>query len=306
MYGLKPTHHRLGTMNHSMCAACPMAATSADLTAAYRTMAQPNPSCTTQGLFAPSQPPAPGAKKTIGICRAWNDRATPEVRRVCEAAVEHYKTLGYDVVDINIPFIREAHLSHGAICITEMASQHYTRAPTIPQAHAMLQPQTKVLVATGSQTPAVDYVKFNQLREVLMQHLAHLFRTYPNLLVVSPTTPLAGWPKGAGDESRGFSDANISLENMLYVFLANSTGCPAVTVPVGYVDPVQGEGRVPIGLMAMGEWGSEEALLGWAGEAEGYLHGLEGGRRRPGGWVDVLGEGGDVVGDVKAADDGKD
>lgn len=293
MYGLKPTHNRLGTMQNSMCVTAPMAATPADLTAAYRIMAQPDPSCSTQSLFAPSQPLPPSAKKTIGICRAWNERAAPSVREACDAAIAHYQTLGYSVVDITLPHLREAQLAHGATCITEMASVHYARAPSVRAAHAMLAPQARVLVATGRQTPAGDYIAFQRLRELLMQHVAHLFSTHPNLLIVSPTTPLAGWPKDVGDESHGFSDANKSLENMLYVFLANVTGCPAVTAPVGYVEAAQGVGRVPVGLMAMGEWGSEEALLAWAREAGSYLDGLEGGRRRPRAWVDVLDVGGD-------------
>ncbi|SPO02356.1 related to amidase [Cephalotrichum gorgonifer] len=288
VYGLKPTHHRLGTMHHSLCVTGPMAATVADLTAAYRTTAQPNPDCAVQGFLRPSQPPAPGAKKTLGIYPAWNARAAPEVRALCDAAISHYKTLGYSVVEITIPYLREAHLAHGALCITDMSAEHYRRAPTVHLAHAMLQPQTKVLVGIGSQTPAADYLAFNQLRELMMQHVAHLFAEHENLLIVTPTTPMAGWPKGAGDEEYGFTDANVTLQNMLYVVLANMTGCPAVTAPVGYVDPVQGLGKVPIGLMAMGEWGTEEALLAWAGEAEAYLAGLEGGRIRPRAWVDVL------------------
>lgn len=299
MYGLKPTHHRLGTMQMSVCATCPMAATPADLTAAYRTMAQSNPACTTQSALAPSRPIPADAKKTIGICPAWNARAAPSVREACDAAIAHYKTLGYDVVDISLPYLREAQLAHGATCITEMASVHYGRASSVRAAHAMVGPQPRVLVATGSQTPAADYLAFQRLRELLMQHLAHLFQEHPNLLIVSPTTPMAGWPKGAGEESHGFSDANASLENMLYVFLANITGCPAVSAPVGYVEPAQGVGRIPVGLMAMGEWGAEEALLGWATEAGAYLDGLEGGRRRPRGWVDVLSVGGD-----KTSEDG--
>ena len=66
-------------------------------------------------------------------------------------------------------------------------------------------------------------------------------------------------------------------------------------VPVGYTAPKQGYGKeeedvVPVGMMAMGEWGSEDRLIEWGVEAEGYLHGLEGGkgRRRPPNWVDVL------------------
>lgn len=81
----------------------------------------------------------------------------------------------------------------------------------------------------------------------------------------------------------------MTLKHMMYVFLANITGTPALTVPVGYVDPVQGTGKIPVNLMALGEWGSEEQLLAWASEAEKYLDEVvEGGRRRPAGWVDVL------------------
>jgi hypothetical protein len=46
---------------------------------------------------------------------------------------------------------------------------------------------------------------------------------------------------------------------------------------------------MPVSLMAHGEWGSEEQLLGWAGEAENYLHRVyEGGRVRPTAWLDVM------------------
>lgn len=50
------------------------------------------------------------------------------------------------------------------------------------------------------------------------------------------------------------------------------TGTPSVSVPIGYAAPKQGKGKVPVGLMATGDWGSEERLLAFAGEAEEYLH----------------------------------
>ena len=78
---------------------------------------------------------------------------------------------------------------------------------------------------------------------------------------------------------------------MRYVFLANISGCPAATAPVGYAAPPEGDarGRLPIGMMAMAEWGGEEQLLSWAGEAERYLQDkVEGGRVVPEGWVDAF------------------
>lgn len=60
------------------------------------------------------------------------------------------------------------------------------------------------------------------------------------------------------------------------------------------MDPAKGKGKdkVPVGLMAMGEWGSEDALLAWGREAERWLNEeYAGGRQRPANWVDVVEQG---------------
>jgi hypothetical protein len=60
------------------------------------------------------------------------------------------------------------------------------------------------------------------------------------------------------------------------------------------VDPAKGKGtaKVPIGLMAMGEWGSEDGLLCWGRDAERWLNeGYPGGRQRPSNWLDVVEQG---------------
>lgn len=129
-----------------------------------------------------------------------------------------------------------------------------------------------------------------------VEHLAFLFAKHPGLLILTPTAPEAGWRIHPGDGAYGFSDGNVTIRNMMYVWLANSTGCPAVSCPVGYADPEpgSGSGKLPIGLMAMAEWGAEEQLLAWARETEDYLHGGSGGRRRPEEWADVVKLAGEV------------
>lgn len=132
-------------------------------------------------------------------------------------------------------------------------------------------------------------IKGGQLRGLLMEHLAFLFKKHPNLLIVTPTVPEAGWKIHPGDQAYGFSDGNATIRTMMYIWLANATGCPAVSAPVGYVDAEVGEGKLPVGLMAMGEWGAEEQLLAWAKDAETYLNTVrEGGRFRSKDWADVV------------------
>jgi len=101
---------------------------------------------------------------------------------------------------------------------------------------------------------------------------------------------MAGWPiANLGDLKHGFTDGNTSIRNMEYVWMANFCGNPAISAPVGYLEPAKGTGRVPVGLMAMGEWGSEDGLISWGKDAERYLNEVyEGGRQRAANWEDVV------------------
>ncbi|KAI0161200.1 amidase signature enzyme [Xylariaceae sp. FL1272] len=272
VFGLKPTLHRTTTMNSSVCVIGPMAATAADLTIAYRVMSAPNPDDALQSSFAPSIPPSPTAKRTIGICAEWNARASPVVREVTEKAIAYFADkLDYEIVDIHIPYLQEGQWAHGAWALSE--SVDHLRSRLREKAMSTINSANKVLIS------------YSQIRGLLMDHLAFLFKKHPGLLIVTPTTAELGWKIHPLDEAYGFSDGNLTMR--MYIWLASSTGCPAVSAPVGYAEPEQGEGKLPIGLMALGEWGAEEQLLAWAGEAEGYLNGVCG-RRRPEAWADVI------------------
>lgn len=293
IYGLKPTHHRMGHYNLTCCVRGPLAATASDLTIAYRLMSRPNPDDPSQCRFGTSQPPAKGAKRTIGIYRDWWNDSDPEVRQICEKAVDYFKNeLGYDVIDIEIPLIPEGRLAHSICCVAELSERARRKDPSDPKGWMnMVGAANKLLLATGSQCGAGDYLKANALRELLMRHLAFLWQKHPGLLILTPTVPIKGWQRHPGDEAHGSSDTNMTVQSMSYIFLSNFTGAPSATAPVGYSRPDVGEGQLPVGLLAMGEWGQEEQLLAWARETEGYLsHKYEGGRRRPQTWLDVFAE----------------
>ncbi|KXJ96828.1 amidase signature domain-containing protein [Microdochium bolleyi] len=320
-YGLKPSQHRTVTMKSSVCVVGPMAGTAADLRIAYRLMTAPNPDDAVQRAFATSIPPSlspsgaggrgGGPKKTIGIYSEWFDRASPVVRDATRKAVAYFQEkLGYEVVDIHIPYLQEAQHAHGAWTLTESLDRQRTRAAQ-PGGDflSMANHCNKILLSAAACTTGVDMIKYGQLRELLMQHMAFLFQKYPGLLIVTPTAPEAGWKINPADQAYGFSDGNMTMRQMMYIWLANATGCPAVSAPVGYFDPSEDasagasagehQGRVPIGLMATGEWGAEEQLLSFAAEADEYLNAVHpGGRIRPEAWVDVLElarRGGEVV-----------
>lgn len=218
------------------------------------------------------------------------------MRNICHQAVQYLReSLDYEVVVIELPYLPEGQLAHAFTILSEMTTDA-KRLAFSQSRHWLtdLEPNNKILMSVGAQTPAADYLLAAQLRHLLMAHLAFLFQKYPGLVIVTPTTPIPGWEIDAeSDLVVGKSDANKSLRNMEYAWLANFTGIPAISCPVGYVAPVRGVGDVPIGLMGMGEWGSEDALIEWGRDVERYLHEeYRGGRRSPAGWEDVLGNAG--------------
>ena len=271
VYGLKTSHGRVSG-DPSVGLACttgvlgPMASNLDDLALAYRVMAVPDPNNNhSRGfpdpLFTLNVQNRP---KVMGVYRDWVNRSEPQVIALFDKAIEHYKSQSYTVVDITIPYLPEGQKAHALTILCEIASgiskdqvSHVT-------------PANKVLLSIGgNQASGQDFLAAQKLRNLLMRHLAHLFQKYPGLVIATPTVPIAGWniANGEADLSHGVSDANTSLRTMEYVYLANFSGCPAISSPMGYAEGTQ----MPVGLMGMGEWGSEEALIAWARDGEGML-----------------------------------
>lgn len=295
IYGLKPSHARIGDPPGTVTVIGPIAANISDLEVAYRVMAFPNPNHPVNSVFKKPEIQDESHErkrpKIIGIFEPWLERADPDVKSRCRQVVQYFReTLGYQVVQIQIPYVSEGQTAHSLTIISEIATD--SKVMFDPSRHWLkdLTAANKVLLTVAAQTPTQDYILAAKFRQLLMSHLAFLFQKHPGLVIVTPTTPVPGWPiEREGDLKYGMSDTNASLQNMEYVWLANFAGCPAISCPIGYVKPKKGKGEIPIGIMGMGEWGSEDALIEWGRDAERWLiEEVPGGRKRPGVWEDVV------------------
>ncbi|CAF9919184.1 MAG: hypothetical protein ALECFALPRED_001080, partial [Alectoria fallacina] len=297
-YGLKPSHGRLSHkpgVNHSnTCAVnAALAADIISLSAFYRVIGAPDTACSTSSLFPPlsSFPPSPTESsngKILGIPEAWFARSTPAIQRLCRSLLDLLvSTYNYTLVPISIPFLPEGQSAHAMTVLSDAAT-------ALPSTHN-LTPANKILIALGTVTPSTDYVLAQKLRQLLMQHLSHLWKQHPGMIIVTPTTPCPGWRIGRPevDLKSGISDGDTTQATMEYAWMANFLGVPALSVPVGFVG-AEGEngageeadeGGIPVGLMGMGQWTGEEGLLEWGAHAETV--GADR-RRRPGIWVDII------------------
>jgi Asp-tRNA(Asn)/Glu-tRNA(Gln) amidotransferase A subunit family amidase len=288
LYGLKPSHSRVSIApmpdaGKSVTVRGPLASNMSDLEIAYRVLAQPDPSTYPSSLFNPPKKHTGPRNKVLGVYKAWIDRADPPVQEACQSALQYFESeLGYQIVDVSIPLLTEGQLAHAMTIMAEGAAGHKTSIYD-------LTPANRILMSVARQSPATDFLLAQRLRNVLMEHLADLFRKHPGLIIVTPTTPNAGWPIDPAELSHGVTNGNMQIRNMEYVWLANFTGMPCIQFPIAYVDGVKGTGKVPIGLSGNGEWGSEDLLIEFGFDGEQWLvEGYEGGKVMPEAWVDVL------------------
>jgi len=323
VFGLKPTHGRLSFrpgQNH--CVTCatlgPIAADVESLAAVFQVIGQPHPT----SAFPPLKPlnllasPSahPDKKKILGIPVDWFSRATPAIQTLCYNMIRRLAAeKGYTTVDITIPFLPEGQIAHALTVLGDAATLLPYPHDTSNLTHA-----NRILLALGRVTPATDYILALKLRKLLMQHLAWLWKEYPGLLIMTPTTACEGLPiKSESELKWGVNDGDLTLASMEFVWLANFCGLPSISVPAGFVNVAPGpeakkemkknkskkikgsssgasledaaeeekQPQIPVGLMAMGEWCAEEQLLQFGLMAEEVGADL---RRRPSNWVDVV------------------
>ena len=293
VFGLKPTHSRLTTWpgaNHSPTCGVngPLAIDMKSLATIYHTISEPHPS--TQ--FPPLRlQPSPPISKVLGVYDAWFSRAEPGVQSLVRGLLDKLVAEhGYQVVPITIPFVAEGQMAHALTVLTD--------GSTLLNDTKDITAANKILLSLGRTTPATDYLLAQKLRGMLMQHLAYLWQQYPGMLIITPTTACPGAPirGGSAELSYGVNDANYTLQSMEYVWLANFCGLPALSVPAGYVIPEGSnnagavadhdlEGKVPVGLMATGEWCGENSLLRFGFDAETAGNDR---RSKPPVWEDII------------------
>jgi len=64
---------------------------------------------------------------------------------------------------------------------------------TRDQLSKLTYPNQLLLTVAGSHASCQDFLFAQRLRDLLMRHLAFLWKKYPGLIIITPTTPCAGW-----------------------------------------------------------------------------------------------------------------
>ena len=264
--GLKPTFGRSAMEGHHM--------------AAITTLIVSGPLCADAGdcrllgsvLAGEELAGGDAAGLRIGVVRdTVSEDVTPEVASACEEAIEALRAeTGGQVREISLPDLEAATLA--AILIINSEAMSGTTPERLNHLSPELSPIARGTLKYRMLLPAAATAQALRVRTMARRRLAALFDEVD--AIAWPTVPAPAPPLEMPMVDLPSGTHTADQANVRGAALANLTGIPSISVPVGS----SAEG-LPIGLQLQATWGRDELLLDAAEALE-----RANGRR----WVDAL------------------
>jgi len=196
---------------------------------------------------------APGGAPVDPECVA----ATLDTARLCEE-------LGHDVVEAAPEFdVAAARQGFAAVFhANTMANVARATGGGLP-APGLVEPLTRAMAERGRAMPAYLYIRHLQALHRESRHIARFFTNCD--LWLTPT--LASPPPPIGTFATDTDDADRWMERLLafipFTWIANVTGQPAMSVPLG-----RSRGGLPVGSHFLARYGEEDLLFRLAAQIE--------------------------------------
>ena len=190
-------------------------------------------------------PQQSGSGLRVGMVREpfWND-VDAETAAVCTRALT---LAGWKVSEVKIENLELASAAFLARLIAEAG------IPSL-EVLASVSAPTRALLLAGMLAPARFVPRAARVRAAVRYSLAAVFETVGFL--VWPTTPTTAASVQDPWVTIPSGRVTVDVPNVRQNSLANLTGAPAISIPIG----LSGS-QMPIGLQVLGPWGSEARLL---------------------------------------------
>ncbi len=206
----------------------------------------------------------------IGVTPQFTRGAEPQVREAIDAAVELYKSVGAEIVELDMPHLDYAIAAYYIIATAE-ASSNLARYDGVHYGHRTPNPGDYIEVYTKSRAegfgPEVKrrimlgtyalssgyydayYLKALKVRNLIRGDFTQAFEKCSCIMMpVSPTTAFKLGEKTA-------DPLQMYLED-IYTIAVNLAGIPGISIPCGFDDK-----NLPIGLQILSPTFTEEKLL---------------------------------------------
>lgn len=226
----------------------------------------------------------------IGVPRKWlGEGLDPELRTSIEEAIETYRRLGAEIVDIELPMAELGVPVYYVVACAE-ASSNLSRFDGVRYGHRAAdytdivdmikksrnegfgaEPKRRIMIGTYVLSHGyydAYYLKAQKVRRLIAKEFHETFKKVD--VIISPVTAGTAYDFGSN------ADPVSAYLSDLYTIPASLAGLPGISVPCG----IHSNGR-PLGFQLLGETFSEARLLGvaaaWQRETDWHL-------RRPAGY----------------------
>lgn len=194
----------------------------------------------------------PGPLRIGVISDEVSEDVAPAVREACEAAIEDLRReTGGEVREIELPELAAATLA--TVLIANSESLGSITPERLNNLDPELSPIGRGLLKYRVLLPAAATIRSQQLRTLARHTLARVFEEVD--VIAWPTVPAVAPPLEAPVVELPSGTLTADEANVRGGALANLTGIPAISVPVGF------EEGLPIGLQLQAAWGRDELLL---------------------------------------------
>jgi aspartyl-tRNA(Asn)/glutamyl-tRNA(Gln) amidotransferase subunit A len=248
-YGVFPLGHTLDHVGH-------FANSVADAATILAALAGPDPKDDSSAAEPPPRVELPAEPKLqryrIGLpSNYYFQYVEPDVAQAVRAAVEKLRSLGAEILDVEIPEIDDFTVLSRLILLPEATAVHHQRLKT---RRADIGPDVLALLDQGQFVLATDYLDAQRRRRQLVQNLARLFDQVD--VIVTPATPNTAPKIGETTVEIGGRQEDARLAATRFVRALNLAGVPALSVPCG----LDSKG-LPIGLQIFGRAFDETSVL---------------------------------------------
>lgn len=213
----------------------------------------------------------------IGVPKEYFVEGLEEgVRARVEEAIQEFKKLGAEIVEVSLPNTKYGSLVYAIVCPSEVSS-NLARYDGIRYGHSTQEgkdlyevyaksraegfgDEAKRRIMTGTYVLSAGYYdayykKAQRVRRLIMNEFEEVFKQVDILLAPSSPNVALSLGKAASDPLFGYIADQLNIPGSL-------AGLPALSVPCGFAKPRDGvDVELPVGLQIIGpQWGEQKVF----------------------------------------------